>query len=333
LCEHLKANEETRHIPVIFVSALGETIDKVRAFKVGGVDYLIKPIQFEELVARVEAHLTLYRQRQELERKRKEIEMLRERDKSYFDKLSQTKDEFVNMASHDLKNPIGIVKGYVHLIEHRGDITDPEILDYLERIKMGADRMLFLVNDILDLSKIETGLSFERTANSLGDFLTDCVDNFRLPIKEKQLKLKFISAPVELTAFFDARRMNQVVSNLLSNAIKYTPQGGTVGVTTEIIEDRVIIHILDSGLGIPAECIPQLFDKFYRVPLESHMAAAVGTGLGLAIVKAIVEQHQGYITVESELGVGSVFHVNLPLFAPESEIWSSYQESELSLAS
>jgi len=317
LCEHLKANEETRHIPVIFVSALGETIDKVRAFKVGGVDYLIKPIQFDELLARIEAHLTLSRQRRELDQQRTEIEMLRKRDKLYFDKLNQTRDEFISTASHDLKNPIGIVKGYADLIEHGGNVLDPETLDYLTRIKRGADRMLFLVNDLLDLSKIETGLAVEPAPVSLRTFLADCVDNFKLPVKQKQLKLNFVPPPESLTAYLDARRMYQVFSNLLSNAIKYTPKGGTVGVETEIKQDRVIVHMLDTGLGIPAESIPHLFDKFYRVPLESHMASE-GTGLGLAIVRAIIEQHQGWISVESELGVGSVFHVNLPLFSPGS---------------
>jgi two-component system, sensor histidine kinase and response regulator len=306
VCTQLKSDDRTSHIPIIFISALDAVSDKVKAFQVGGVDYISKPFQLEEVLARVQNQLTLYRQRQE-------IEMLREKDRLYFEELSRTKDHFVSMASHDLKNPLSVVMGYVSLLEDCPSVRDDPVASrYLERIMHGAENMLRLITDLLDLARIETGLSLALAPMPLVPFLADCAANLELKAQEKQITLTYTPPEADFDVFIDESKIRQVITNLLSNALKYTSEGGRVELNAVKEQDHVHICIADTGLGIPDEDLPHIFDKFYRVRLEDHMAVE-GTGLGLSIAKAIVEQHQGKIWAESKLGVGTTMHVALPL--------------------
>ncbi len=305
VCQQLKAEGQTSAIPVIFISALNETLDKVRAFKVGGVDYITKPFQFEEVLARVEAHLTLYYQR-------REIEMLHEREKARFAELNTVKDQFVQMVSHDLKNPLTAVMGYAYLIEEEQAWASPEdLLEFTKSIQVSAQKMLRLITDLLDLGRIEAGMELQLVPVTLTDFLTQHLLDHQALAHHKQIDLALTLPLVELTLPLDITRFGQVIDNLLSNAIKYTPEGGHVALAAQVTPGEVILQVADNGLGIPTEDIPHLFDKFYRVQRSKHLTAE-GTGLGLAIVKAIVEQHGGHIWVESELNEGSIFNVALP---------------------
>jgi two-component system, sensor histidine kinase and response regulator len=306
VCSELKADAQTRHIPIIFVSALDSVSDKVKAFQVGGVDYISKPYQLEEVLVRVQNQLTLFRQRQE-------IEMLREKDRLYFEELSRTKDHFVSMASHDLKNPLSVVMGYVGLLEECQPIReDPIARQYLERIQFGAENMLRLITDLLDLARIETGLSLTLGTLPFMAYLRACMAELEMQARAKQIALSFSTPDSEFVMLIDESKIRQVLNNLLSNALKYTPSGGRVELSAARESEQVHIRVADTGLGIPAQDLPHIFDKFYRVRREDHMAVE-GTGLGLSIAKAIVEQHQGKIWVESELGVGTTMHVVLPL--------------------
>jgi two-component system NtrC family sensor kinase len=168
------------------------------------------------------------------------------------------------------------------------------------------------VEDLLDLSKIEAGSALELDGVVLSDFLAQCLEGFDLLTDQKNIQLNYTPPPSTLSLPLDAKRFGQVLNNLLSNAVKYTPEGGTVSLETQIASDTMLIQIIDTGLGIPEEDIPHLFEKFYRVKHQEHLASE-GTGLGLAIVKAIVEQHDGKIWVESELGKGSSFNIELPI--------------------
>lgn len=308
VCIQLKSDEHTRHIPIIFVSALDAVSDKIKAFQVGGVDYISKPYHLEEVLARVQNQLTLYRQR-------REIEMLREKDRLYYEELSRTKDHFVNMASHDLKSPLAVVMGYVSLLEDCESIRgDPAASQYLDRIRNGADNMLRLITDLLDLARIETGLSLTLSPTPILPFLEDSLADLELPAREKQIALIYHPPDADFDMMIDASKIRQVINNLVSNALKYTPGGGRVELSAAWEAEHLHILVTDTGLGIPAEDIPHIFDKFYRVRRADHMAVE-GTGLGLSIARAIVEQHQGTIWAESELGVGTSIHVVLPLSA------------------
>lgn len=312
VCEMLKADEGLCDIPVIFISALDAAIDKVRAFDVGAVDYVTKPLQVEEVVARVNTQLTLYRQRQELTRQRDEIMDLRQRERAHFEELNRLKDEFVQAVSHDLKNPVHTILNFVYMLERNGTIADPEEAEILQQIRSAAQRMNDLIMDLLDLSRLEAGNALTLHNLSLNDFLRFRLSEFQISLPRHDLTFTFVSEDDEITVLMDPMRMGQVVTNLLSNAAKYTPGEGDIAVSLRHQGNEALVTISDNGLGIPEDDVPHLFERFYRVKAHRHIKQE-GTGLGLAIVKAIVEQHNGHIWVESQLGAGTDVHIALPI--------------------
>jgi signal transduction histidine kinase len=172
--------------------------------------------------------------------------------------------------------------------------------------------MLAMVTDLLDLARIEAGITLQLAPVSLIMLLQECYDSFAVLAERKQITLGVVVPAEDCTMTIDLQQFNRVMNNLLTNAIKYTPEGGQVQIGAQVEPDRVIISVADTGLGIPEEDMPRLFDRFFRVRQATHMQVE-GTGLGLSITKAIVEQHQGQILVESRLGQGSTFSVVLPL--------------------
>lgn len=314
VCSAFKADERLAEVPIIFISALNDPIDKVQAFQVGGLDYITKPFHIEEVLARIETQLALRRQRQEIER-------LREQDRRYFEKLSAMKDDVMRHASHDLKNPLGRVLTGIYILEQGGEISSEQGQRALGIIQRGAEQMRDLITDLLDLARIETGLAVKRVRVPLAPFLRACVEDFLAEAEERNITLTLV-APPEVVLPADDGRLRQVIHNLLSNALKYTPAGGRVEVAAEIEAEEVIIQVRDDGLGIPAADLPHIFEKFYRSEEDGHRAVE-GTGLGLSIVKSIVEQHGGQVWVASEPGVGTTVSVALPHEAvPVAEYYS-----------
>jgi two-component system, sensor histidine kinase and response regulator len=297
VCQNLKADETTRSIPVIFISALNDLQDKVRGFEAGGVDYITKPFQIREVLARVQSHITVAQQRREIER------------------LSTLKDELVRVVSHDLTNPISIIQGYIDLMYEEVAACGPtgEMLqEWMRSITHAADHMLSIVSDLLDLARIEEGIPLSREPVLLLEMLRSDLAMFYILAQDKQITLVPNFPDAEITVHLDRTRFRQVAHNLLSNAIKYTPEGGHIRVSVQADTDQVVLRFQDDGFGIPAEDLPHIFDKFYRVQSEKHLRAK-GTGLGLAVTQGIVQQHGGNITVESESGVGTTFSITLPL--------------------
>lgn len=305
VCTQLKADEKLKGIPVIFISALDETVDKVHGFQLGGADYVSKPFKLEEVLARMEIHLTLYHQRRQLEQ-------AREQDRLYFEKISQLKDEFVSTASHDLKNPLTNIKLSVDLLRRAAEKNDPQLHQkYLTNIYNQVERMQQLITDLLDIVKLETGRALVREKVSMRPFLQRVVDDFALVAQESHLELVYEPPASELIAHIDPQQLGQALHNLLSNAIKYTPRGGRVQLAAEQHHEQMQITVQDTGLGIPEADIPHVFDKFYRVADAAHMSVE-GTGLGLSIVQTVVEQHGGRVQLTSQLGQGSVFTILVP---------------------
>lgn len=292
VCYHLKQDPISRDIPVIFISALDDVEDKVKAFEAGGVDYITKPFHVEEVVARVRAHLTLQDQRRAIER------------------LSNLKDDLMHIVAHDLKNPISVIRGYTEMLLDGADNFD--MTDSLHKIHVTADRMLALVTALLDYGRLEQGIPLLTQPSPLEPLLMDSVESFALLAHEKSITVSVrVDAP-DARAIIDRERMMQAINNLIGNAIKYTPEGGHVEVALSADPDTVTIEITDDGEGIPTEHLPRLFERFYRVPQQTSAQNITGTGLGLAIVKLIVEKHGGVIGVESVVGVGSRFTIRLP---------------------
>lgn len=306
VCRRLKNNARTRDIPVMFISALSDTDNIVKGFEVGGVDYITKPFQFREVLARVTNQLTLVRQR-------KQIEELRAKDRQYFESLSRMKDQFIQMATHDLRNPLNVILGYANVI-NRLDVVghDKALRDQaVTSIRESVEKMRTLVTDLLDLAQFETRSYLSMKPVALGDFLERCLGGLHVIAIQKTIELAYSPLPGDIIVRIDESYMARVIDNLVLNAIKYTPEGGRVKVTGLLEAETVIIEVADTGLGIPVEDLPHIFDAFYRAH-HSEQQHVEGLGLGLSIVKTIVEQHGGKVSVESEPGQGSLFRVFLP---------------------
>jgi two-component system sensor histidine kinase/response regulator len=308
VCQHLKADPRTRDIPVMFISALSETENIVKGFEVGGADYIIKPFQFREVLARVANQLTLVHQR-------KQIEALRAQDRQYLDSLNRMKDQFIRMATHDLRNPLNVILGYASVV-NRLDVSahDRSLrAQAVENIRQSVEKMRTLVTDLLDLAQFETSSYLSMTPKPLGDFLETCLGGLQVIATQKNIELSFTPSPNYVIVHIDESYMARVIDNLVSNAIKYTPNGGRVTVRATWDENDATIEVSDTGLGIPEQDLPHIFDAFYRVR-QGEYENIEGSGLGLSIVKTIAEQHGGKVKVESKPGQGSTFWVILPRF-------------------
>jgi PAS domain S-box-containing protein len=233
------------------------------------------------------------------------------RDVTHFKELEQLKSEFVATVSHDLKSPLTLIRGYAAMLPMAGELTEKQT-GYVDRIVRGVHDMSRLIDDLLDLGRIEAGVGLEREPCHLGAIVEEAVEAHRERADEKEIVLRVESAERAPVVEGDATLLCHAVGNLVDNAIKYTPCGGTVAVGLSVSRDQVVIAVSDTGAGIPAEHQGRLFEKFYRVRSDED-AETSGTGLGLAIVKSIVERHDGNVWVESEEGAGSTFHIGLPL--------------------
>jgi two-component system sensor histidine kinase ResE len=271
------------------------------------VDYITKPFQFREVVARVQNQLMLVYQR-------RQIEALRAMDRQYFESLNRMKDQFIRMATHDLRNPLNVILGYTHVLD-RLDVAEsdkPLLNQSVENIRDSIDKMRTLVTDMLDLAQLETGSRLTLMEVALADFLEKCLGSFHVLASQQQIELSYEAPPPDARVKMDESYMTRVVDNLVSNAIKYSPNGGKVTVRAWIKEGSANIEVRDTGIGIPEKDLPHVFDAFYRVQTDNNEGVE-GSGLGLSIVKTIVEQHGGTITVQSKAGQGSTFRVMLPV--------------------
>lgn len=294
VCKQLKANKTTADIPVIFISAMDAALDKVQAFDAGGIDYITKPFQIEEVLVRVQTHLTIAQQRSEILT------------------LNEMKDQLMRTVAHDLKNPLTVVMGNSEILLREPVNTDPvRVVDLAQKILRSSRRKHNLITDFLDLSQLEEGIPFERQPVTLTELLQATIEDFSHIATSKDIKLH-VSADINSVMIdVDPNRMRQVLANLISNAIKYTPEGGEVDISIKYTEEEMVINIKDNGLGIPPEDISRLFQKFHRVQEKAHLEQE-GTGLGLSIAQTIVERHGGKIEVRSQLGQGSIFSIKLP---------------------
>jgi two-component system phosphate regulon sensor histidine kinase PhoR len=234
-------------------------------------------------------------------------------DITHLKELDQMKTEFVSTVSHDLRSPLTAMVGYAHMLGTAGPLSDNQ-QEFVARIVRGADQMAELINDLLDIGKIEAGVEMELAACDLGAMAHDMIEQLRGQAAGKSHKLVYHGPAQPAMVLGDRLRLRQVISNLIGNAIKYTPAGGEIGATVQVKGSIALLSIEDNGIGIPPADLPYIFDKFYRVD-SKETADIQGTGLGLAICKSVVEKHGGRIWAESEPGKGSIFRVALPRLA------------------
>lgn len=236
-------------------------------------------------------------------------------DITHLKELDRIKTDFVNTVSHDLRSPLTAILGYVELVERVGTVNAQQ-KEFLRRVQLSVNSITALINDLLDLGRIEAGFDTRKEFVPLAAILRYSLESLRPRIEEKDLEI-IVEAPDNLPPLLgNPIRLRQMLSNLIGNAVKYAPAGGKTLVRIMAEGGQVIIQIHDDGIGIPQSDLPYIFDKFYRgsnVPMEIP-----GTGLGLAIVRSIVENHRGRIWADSTVGKGSTFTVVLPI--ADSEI-------------
>jgi signal transduction histidine kinase len=225
-------------------------------------------------------------------------------------KLDQMKSKFINIAAHELRTPLAILMGHASVMEE--EVTGPA-QDHLDVITRNATRLRVLIDDMLNLSYLETGqaqLKVEEVI--LRDVIQQAILDMGDMAKEKSLGIE-VNVPADFPPMLaDRQKLDLIVVNLLSNAVKYTPDGGHIWFEAGLNGDKAVITVNDTGIGIPPEEYDKIFDRFYQVA-DSLTRQQGGIGLGLAIVKSLVEVCRGRIWVESEVGKGSAFVVELPL--------------------
>lgn len=331
VCTQLKADPKTSEIPVIFISALDEVLDKVTAFKVGGVDYITKPFHVAEVLARIENQLTIQRLKKQLIDRNTELQqeiIERKKAEEAAAAASLAKSQFVANMSHELRTPLNAILGFTQVMSRDSSLSH-ENLENLRIINRSGQHLLELINDVLDLSKIEAGIiGLDERSFDLYQLLETLEEMFQIKAETKNLELRFfVQANVPQYIKTDEKKLRVCLINLLGNAIKFTLDGGRIWLRVSVESKQqlteaenysnsssgeevlVLFEVEDTGVGIPAAEIDTLFDAF--VQTEAGKNTADGTGLGLTITKKYVQIMGGDIGFKSVLGKGTSFKFNI----------------------
>ena len=236
--------------------------------------------------------------------------------------VDRLKSEFVSTVSHELRTPMTSIKGYADLMlmGAAGALTDPQVR-YMQVIKNNADRLHMLVNDLLNISRIETGkTTLDLRPLDVPQIINQVLEhvNGRIQHENKQLNIHNDIAPSLPLVNADHARVTQILTNLLDNAFNYTPEDGDIIIQVRATKNHVFISVTDTGIGISQENQDKIFDRFFRSD-DPDVQKVPGTGLGLAIVQSLIEMHGGHLQLESEIGKGSTFTFNLPVLIEDSD--------------
>jgi len=232
---------------------------------------------------------------------------------THFKELDEMKTSFVNLVSHELRSPLSAVKMQLTTIRDglAGELNDKQ-QHLLNRAQLKLEGLLELINDLLDVAKMEAGQRhLEPAPLNLEEVLAEILELLQTKAQEQKIVLKLSVSPDLPAILADRRGMEEVFTNLVANAINYSPDGGEVRISANLRGQYLEVQVSDQGVGIEPEDIDRIFTKFYRSK-HPKTRQVVGTGLGLAIVKAMVEAHRGKVEVESQVGVGTTFRILLP---------------------
>ena len=326
LAELMRSTEKTKNIPIVFVSAAGRELNYAfKGYESGAVDFLHKPLDMQAVKSKVSVFVDLYRQRktlreqlEALERSRQEQEVLLKRlqvTQGELEHAVRMRDDFMSIVSHEVRTPLNglILETQLRKLHLKRDNADAFTLDKMramvDRDERQIQSLIRLIEDMLDVSRIRTGkLSIRPGQVDLAQLVRNLVDSFAPQVAAAECTL-VLRADEPVCGVWDEFRVEQVVSNLLSNALRYGGKG-PVEVTVYGHNGWARVEVRDHGIGISKENQTRIFQQFERVS-GSHVVA--GLGLGLFISEQIVAAHGGHLEVESALGDGSLFRVNLPL--------------------
>jgi len=230
-------------------------------------------------------------------------------DITHLKMLDRLKSDFIHTISHDLRSPLTAIMGYVELLDRVGPLNDQQ-KQFVRHVQNSAQNITSLINDLLDLGRIEAGFDTRKDEVSLETILRYTLENLGRQIEDKHQNLQLTIEPGLPELRGNPIRLRQMMDNLLVNAVKYTPSNGRIDVNLRSEAEQIIFEVVDTGIGIPVSEQQHIFEKFYRA--DNAPKGTPGTGLGLAIVRSIVENHAGRIWVESKMGIGSKFVVVLP---------------------
>lgn len=309
-CRELKANPKYSDIPVIFLTAKVDSYDVVDGFKLGAVDYITKPFNTMELLARVHTHLELKHARDLLTSKNKYLEVITKG----LSKLNNEKNTFIEIAAHDLKSPLSTIKGLAEFLRRESELPPDSMKVMLRNIIRSSERMFSIIRNLLDVSVIEEGnFRFDTTPVDVESILLDLIDlhsHYSADVKNIQFTL---NVPENFSPKMkgNSDSLAQVFDNLLSNALKYSPPGTIVTITLSKQENRLRCEIHNEGEGLSSEDIDTMFTKFAKLSVKPT-ADEPSTGLGLYIAQKLTQAMNGVISCRSEQGKGSTFIVEFP---------------------
>jgi light-regulated signal transduction histidine kinase (bacteriophytochrome) len=304
VCIKLKSQENTRHIPIIFLSALDEAVDRVRGFEVGGADYITKPFHIQEVIARVENQLTIIRQRRQLLQQNENLQQLN----IELSRSNEELEEFAHVVSHELLQPLTTIKALSQLLlfKYLKDFNQ-EIQQFLNQIVAATDRMHQLTRKLLAYAQVGSQ-DLHLCATDCQALVEDLLTDIQLNIQDSDHQIVIVDKLPVIMA--DQLQLRELFQNLITNALKYHRQIPLLIEIRAIAQgDHWLFSITDNGMGIAAEHIEKIFTIFTRTPSVQELP---GSGIGLSICQKIIERHGGKIWLESKLGEGTTFYFTFP---------------------
>ncbi|MBO9676479.1 MAG: hybrid sensor histidine kinase/response regulator [Sphingobacteriaceae bacterium] len=311
VAEAISGFSKAKDTAIIFLSAVNTTLKFItKGYLSGGLDYITKPVDINVLLLKIKTFYRIYEQNRKLnevqEKLLEEIEFRKQAE--------HKKDEFISIASHELKTPLTSVKGYIQLLQrslNRDDKTMAQ--NHLEKASTQLEKLNELIVDLLDISKIESG----KMKFNMKNFYADNMVNNAIEMLQQSnpdFNIRKLGKSDEMI-FGDEMRLEQVVINFITNAIKYAPGTNQINVTMNIKDQKLYLAVKDFGIGISKEQQDKIFDKFYRV--EDNNNRFNGLGIGLYICSEIITRHGGVIGVNSVPGEGSEFYFIIPTVEEE----------------